>query len=78
MEILDVDSLYWERRFDRLEKILSGMEMDEPEKKATLECYKNKKLLKVTYHSKIENKLEMFDKLVEKYEGHPEWVKYLD
>ena len=78
MEILDVDSMYWKRRFERLEKILDDMEMPESEKIVTVECYKNKKLLGVTYHDKIENKLKVFDNLVEKYEGHPEWVKYLD
>jgi len=78
MDTLNIDSTFWERRFKRFEKILKDVEIDSKRHTCLLNCYKNKKLLGVTYHDKIENEIKIFDKLVEKYEGHSEWVKYLD
>ena len=79
METLKIDSTFWERRFQRFEKLLKNTEIiDQSRHICLLNCYKNKKLLKVTYHNKIENELNVFDNFVEKYEGEPEWVIHLD
>lgn len=78
MDTLKIDPTFWERRFERFEKILKDVEIDPKRFTCLVNCYKNKKLLGVTYHDKIENEIRIFDKLVEKYEGEPDWVIHLD